>query len=210
MGCLQTTRGNGCGSTGDEQDVEDVGADNIADGKVSMPLAGGTDGSDELGQGGAEGDEGGSDDTLGNTGPHSDDFDCWDKHPGRADDNDDREEKLDECSGVRSLAFDVYLGKRIRVATRPGNCLPNVKSQQAEEDKPANPWQSSPVRKYSAGFGKWKCGCNEQQPGEQLKPPLSIDNLAIQLQRRNQAGDAEDHPGIANDRADGISEGDIG
>jgi len=47
-----------------DADVEDVAAENVADGKLGFALFGGSDGSDELGEGGAESDDGESDDAL--------------------------------------------------------------------------------------------------------------------------------------------------
>ena len=47
-----------------KENVEEVGADYVADGQAAFPLAGRDDGGDQLGQGGADGDDGKPDEGL--------------------------------------------------------------------------------------------------------------------------------------------------
>ena len=53
----------------DDEDVEEVGPDDVADGDVGLPAEGRQHGDDQLGGGGADGDDGEPDDELGNPEP---------------------------------------------------------------------------------------------------------------------------------------------
>ena len=53
------------GQANHEQNVEDVGTDNVADGNVGVALPGGGDGGEQLGQGSTQSDHGQADETLG-------------------------------------------------------------------------------------------------------------------------------------------------
>src|SRR5690606_23667625 len=78
-----------CDRADDSEHVEDVGADDIADGDVGLAAEGGKDGGRKLRQRGADGNQGEPDDGIGNPEPRCD-LDCTvDKKRGT--DNEGRE-----------------------------------------------------------------------------------------------------------------------
>ena len=48
----------------------------------------------------------------------------------------------------------------------------------------------------------WQASDDQQEAGRELNPPLALDNEWVEWQRRNEARDPQDQPGIADDRPD--------
>ena len=189
--------GQSHGDAADQHQVEDVGADDVAQGQVAVALHQGGDGGDQLRQAGAQGHEGQGDDGFGHP-QRSGDLGAVVHQQLRAHGNQRRADHQKEEHLPGGHLLHRFLG-------RLGVLLHLTDGQQYVGHKNNQHDQTDEAAELAQQIGRHAVDGRSQEEEQDRQ----LQRLGIRLAGPHCQGDGGDQGGVADHRADGVAVGDL-